>query len=148
MENPNILSSDVATLIERISPVSQAAGTVTTGWIDASKFDAFLAEIQTGVLGVAATVDAKLQQATDSGGTGAKDVTNKAITQLVKATNDNNEVAINCRAEELDINNGFKFFRLSITVGAAASLIAAEVFGLSARHQPATAKATFVQAVA
>jgi hypothetical protein len=39
-----------------------------------------------GVLGASATVDAKLQQATDNSGTGVKDVTGKAITQLVKAT--------------------------------------------------------------
>jgi hypothetical protein len=50
-----------------------------------------------GVLGAAATVDAKLQQATDTSGTGAKDISGKAITQLVKASNDNNEASSTSR---------------------------------------------------
>jgi hypothetical protein len=37
-----------------------------------------IAVIKTGVLGASATVDAKLQQATDSSGTGVKDITGKA----------------------------------------------------------------------
>jgi hypothetical protein len=80
----------------------------------------------TGVLGAAATVDAKLQQATDNAGAGVKDVTGKAITQLVKAADDNKQAEINLKQEDLDFANGFKFFRCR--------LVAAQVYGLDPRY--------------
>jgi hypothetical protein len=65
----------------------QSATTVqVTGWLSAKNFLNFLAIINVGALGASATVDAKVQQATDGSGTGAKDITGKAITQLTKAS--------------------------------------------------------------
>jgi hypothetical protein len=135
---PNARISEQASVLATIDPVSQAAGTITTGWVSAATHERFMALIQTGVLGASATVDAKLQQATTSAGAGAKDVTGKAITQIVKASGDNKQAAINLRADELDMNNGFAWFRLSITVGTAASLISASVLGGVARQLPAS----------
>lgn len=131
--------SEQLALLGTIDPVSQGAGTVTTGWISAADFERFVAVIQTGVLGASATVDAKLQQATNSSGGSAKDITSKAITQIVKASGDNKQAEINLRAEELDTANGFSYFRLSLTVGTAASLVAAQVRGAVPRHFPASA---------
>jgi hypothetical protein len=121
-----------------VAPVSQGVGTVTTAWLDATTFMKFMAAINAGVLGAAATVDAKLQQATSNAGAGVKDVAAKAITQMVKATDDGKQVVINLKQEDLDFANGFKWFRLSITVGTAASLISALVVGLDPRYGPAT----------
>ncbi len=137
---PNAKISEQLALLATIDPVSQAAGTVTTGWLSAALFERFMASIRTGVLGASATVDAKLQQATDNTGTGVKDVTGKAITQIVKASGDNKQALINLRAEELDTNGGFAYFRLSITVGTTTSLITAEVWGGVARNLPASAQ--------
>lgn len=134
---PNARLTELSSVLGTIDPVSQAAGTVTTGWISAADHERFLATIQTGVLGASATVDAKLQQAQDSTGTNAKDVTGKAITQIVKATGDGKQALINLRAEELDTNGGFSYFRLSITVGVAASLISAKVEGGVPKQMPA-----------
>lgn len=134
----NAKASEQVALLATLDPISQSATTVTTGWIKADKFAEYLAIIQTGVLGTAATVDAKLQQANTSGGGAAKDVTGKAITQLVKASNDNNQAMINLRPAELDVSNGFAWFRLSLTVGAAASLISAQVLGMGPRFAPAS----------
>lgn len=145
--NPNVPASDQIALLAVLNPVSQGAATVTTGWVALSSFDAVMAVVQSGVLGAAATLDAKLQQATSAAGAGAKDITGKAITQLVKATNDNNQVMLNCRADELDVNNSFTHVRLSVTVGEAASIIAAQVFGINGRYQPVAHAATMVQAV-
>lgn len=135
---PNAKISEQAALLATIDPVSQAPGTVATGWISAANFERFLATLQTGVLGTAATVDAKLQQATSAAGAGAKDITGKAITQIVKASGDNKQAQIDLRADELDMANGFTYFNLSITVGAAASLIAASVKGGVAKNLPAS----------
>lgn len=122
---PNALMSDQMAIMDAINPVSQAAGTVVSAWVSAANFERFLATIITGVLGAAATVDAKLQQAQDGAGTGAKDVAGKAITQIVKASGDNKTAMINLRDDELDVTNGFSWVRVSITVGTAASLVGA-----------------------
>lgn len=137
---PNARISEQLSLLATINPVSQAAGTATSGWLSAAQFERFMAVIQTGVLGASATVDAKIQQATDSSGTGAKDVTGKAITQIVKASGDNKQALINLRAEELDTNGGFNYVQLSITVATAASLISAQVWGGVAKNLPASAQ--------
>lgn len=131
---PNAKGSEQLSLLATIDPVSQAAGTVTTGWVSAISFHNFLAVIQTGVLGTAATLDAKISQAQDNIGTGAKDITGKAITQIVKATGDNKQALINFRPEDLDSNNGFCFVRLSLTVGTAASVVAGQLLGIDPRY--------------
>ena len=134
----NAKLAELLSVLGTIDPVSQGVGSVVTSWIPASNHERFLALIQTGVLGTSATVDAKLIQAKDSSGTGSKDVTGKAITQIVKASGDNKQALINLRAEELDINNGFTYVALSITVGAAASLVGGVVLGGTARQYPAS----------
>lgn len=146
---PNAKISEQTAVLGSIDPVSQGVGAVSTGWIGVAGFERFLAFLQTGILGAGATVDAKLQQATSSAGANAKDITGKAITQIVKATGDAKQAQIDLRADELDINNSFAFFRLTVTVGTAASLIAATVEGASALNQPASANnlATVVQTV-
>ena len=108
---PNAKASELLAVLATIDPVSQAAGTVTTGWISVANHHGLLAVIQTGVLGASATLDAKLQQATDSSGTSAKDITGKALTQIIKATGDNKQALINVKPEELDTVNGFGFVR-------------------------------------
>jgi hypothetical protein len=135
---PSAKISEQAAVLATINPVSTNT-TVTSGWVSAANCERFLALIQTGVLGTSATVDAKLQQATDASGTGVKDVTGKAITQIVKASGDNVQAEINLRAEELDVNGGFAFVRLSVTVGTAASLVSGVLLGGVAKNLPASA---------
>lgn len=146
---PNAKISEQEALLAAIDPVSQGVGAVSSGWVSAAGFERFLATVQTGVLGTAATVDAKLEQATSAAGANAKDVTGKAITQIVKATGDGKQAQIDLRADELDVSGGFGFFRLTITVGAAASLVSGAVHGGVARNAPASAlnAATVVQTV-
>ena len=146
---PNAKGSELLTILATLDPSSQAAGTTTTGWISVANHHGLLTVIQTGVLGTGATVDAKLQQAQDSTGTGAKDISGKAITQIVKATGDNKQALINVKPEELDTVNGFGFVRLSVTVGTAASQTAAQVLGINGRELPANTsnQAAVVQVV-
>ncbi|MGV0961937.1 MAG: hypothetical protein ACOYB1_19095 [Limnohabitans sp.] len=136
---PNAKGSELFSVLATIEPASQAVGTVTTGWISAGNHHSLLALVQSGVLGTGATLDAKLQQATDASGTGAKDVTGKAITQIVKATGDNKQALINLRPDDLDVTNGFAYVRLSLTVAVAASLTAAQLLGFNPRFVPGDA---------
>jgi hypothetical protein len=136
---PNAKGSELFSVLATIDPASQAVGTLTTGWISAGNHHTLLALVQSGVLGTGATLDAKLQQATDASGTGAKDVTGKAITQIVKATGDNKQSLINLRPDDLDVTNGYAFVRLSLTVAVAASLTAAQLLGFNPRFAPGDA---------
>ena len=129
--------SESLAVLATIDPISQGAGTVTTGWVNAGNLQNLLAVIQTGIMGASATVDAKLQQATDSGGTGVKDVTGKAIVQILKAAGDNKQALLNAHTQDLDVSNGFNYVRLSITVGTAASLISAALLGGNTRYEDA-----------
>lgn len=136
---PNAKGSELFSVLATIDPASQAVGTVTTGWISAGNHHSLLALVQSGVLGTGATLDAKLQQATDASGTGAKDVTGKAITQIVKASGDNKQALINLRPDDLDVTNGYVYVRLSLTVAVAASLTAAQLLGFNPRFAPGDA---------
>ena len=134
---PNSKASEMLAVLATIDPATQAAGAVSTGWVSVANHLGFLALVQTGVLGTSATVDAKLQQALDSSGTGAKDISGKAITQIVKATGDNKQVLVNVKPEELDTVNGFGFVRVIVTVGVAASITSAQLLGVNPRYAPA-----------
>lgn len=136
---PNSKASEMLAILATIDPASQAAGAVSTGWVPVANYLGFLAVVHTGVLGTSATVDAKLQQATDASGTGAKDVPDKALAQIVKATGDNKQALINFRPEDLDTVNGFGFVRVTLTVGAAASITSAQLIGVNPRFAPADA---------
>lgn len=129
--------SEGVAVMATLDPASVGVSTVVTGWVDQSVFFFVMALIQTGVLGAAATVDAKLQQATDGAGTGAKDITGKAIVQILKATGDNKQVLINMKEADLDTEGGFRFVRLSLTVGTAASIVDATLLGGVPRYLPA-----------
>jgi hypothetical protein len=151
MAEVNMKPSQRASLVGAIDPQS-ATTAKTSGWIDATVFHNYLAVIAAGAISASGTVDAKFQQATDGSGTGAKDVTGKAITQLTQAASGSSKQAlINLKQEDLDIANGFKFVQLSVTPATAAALIMAGVFGFDPRYGAASdsgnAAASQVQAV-
>lgn len=135
----NVKASEQVALLAAINPASQAAGSATSGWVLASEFQKFLALVQVGVFGASATVDANIQQATSSGGAGAKAIgSGRAITQLLAAGGNNVQAEINLDAQELDVNNGFEYVQLTITVGTAATVIAGAVFGFNPRLAPSS----------
>ncbi len=136
--NQNTLPSERAALLATIDPDALAAGAHNSDWFDMSKFGTAMALVKVGQLGASATVDAKLEQAQDGSGTGAKDITGKAITQLTQAGGDDDKQAIiNLRAEELDVNNGFTHGRLVITVATATSDADGSVLGFDPSYAPA-----------
>ena len=147
--NSNLKLNERIAILATLDPASVAASTVLTAWVAVANFHTIAAMIQTGVLGASATIDAKLRQATDAAGTGAKDVAGKAIVQVLKAAGDNKQVSIEARADDLDINNGYGFVALSLTVGTAASIVGALLLGANPRYASASAlnAASVVQVV-
>ncbi len=131
---PNAKGSEQLSILATLDPGNQAVGVATTGWVPLNTHHGLLALVQTGTLATGATVDAKLQQAQDASGTGAKDVAGKSIAQLTQASNGaNRQALINLRSEELDVNNGFAFVRLVVTVAAAAANTSAQLLGVNPR---------------
>lgn len=135
----NLKASDKVHVLDVIDPDAATAAAYSTGYILASDYHQFLAIIQTGILGASATVDAKLEQATTSGGAGVKDITGAAITQLVQTTNDDEQALINVSQEDFDVDNGFDYIRLTVTVGTATSDVSAILLGIEARYGGAQA---------
>lgn len=140
MLNPNIPGSDEVAVVGCIDPDAYTAAGYSTGWVDMRVWQKIMGIVMAGTLGSSATLDGKLEQATDGSGTGAKDITGKAITQLTQAGTDSDKQAIiNCRADELDIANGFTHARLTMTVGTATSDAGALLMGMIARYRNAAA---------
>lgn len=116
----NLLPAPQAVSIGTISPDSHAPGTLVTDWQSIDRFPVIQAAILSGDLGSSGTLDAKLEQAQNSSGGGAKDIAGKSITQLTQSGGGSNQqVLIRCRADELDTAGGFSYVRLSLTIGAA-----------------------------
>lgn len=134
--NGNALPSEIAAVAAVIDPDANGTGALTSDWVSMADFESVMAIVLAGTLGTSATLDAKLQQATDSSGTGAKDISGKAITQLVKASNDDDQAIINCRAEDLDLDNNFTHVALVMTTGTATSDSAGIVLGFNPRRMP------------
>lgn len=148
MSNVNVLPSNQAVLAAVIDPDALTAGDHSSGWVHMGTYEAIQAIAFAGTLGSSATFDAKLEQATDGSGTGVKDITGKAITQLTQAGTDSDKQAIiNCRSEELDVANGFDYVRLTITVGTATSDGGGCILGHYARYQPAADVSTVDEVV-
>ena len=123
-----------------IDPQSNAAAsTLTSDYVDMSKVGSLLAIINAGAFVATGKVDAKLVQATAAAGTNKKDITGKAITQLTAAgTDDNKQAFINLFAEELDINNSFRYVALELTNTTAAALVSADLIGFDCSYNPAS----------
>ncbi|ALG75155.1 hypothetical protein VY88_26985 [Azospirillum thiophilum] len=133
--NTTVLTTAHAAVVGSIPPRSHGPGASSCTWVNMSTFAAIQAVVSTGLLSVGATVSAKLEQAKDAAGTGAKDITGKAITPLTEAGDDDNvQAAINCRAADLDVNGGFTHARLTVTSAGADANTTALVFGFAPRY--------------
>ncbi len=120
--------------LAKIDPASYATAQ-STGWVDCALYERIAALILVGAIAATGTFNAKLEQATSAAGAGAKDITGKAITPLTDA-DDNKLLAIECKAAELDKNNGFRYVRLTLTPATAATLVGAVLIGLPADYNP------------
>lgn len=132
-------ASETAAILAVVDPDANTAGTITTAWIPAKNYHKFMAIVMAGDLGTSGTLDCKIQQATDASGTGAKDITGKAITQLTQAGTDSNKQAIiNLDAESLDVDNSFTHIALVFVTAVATGDSGAVLLGLDPRNGPAS----------
>lgn len=127
--------SESLAVVGKIDPTSQAASTVLSGAINTKLYRRIFAVVQVGALGSSATVNAKFTAAPTSGGSYV-DVTGAAITQVDTA---GSKIAIlELKAETLAALGLGGFVKLSLTVGTAATLTSAVIYGSCARYEPAS----------
>lgn len=120
--------------IATLPPVTGAQASVESGWVDMALERQVLAVLNGGVFGT--SIDLKLQQATDNSGTSKKDITGKALTQIVAS---NKVATIECSNYELDADNAFTFLAMDITtIGATAAAAAVLYGGPKGKYQPST----------
>jgi hypothetical protein len=126
------VSSNASDLISYQGLIEPVAGSSTyvTGWVYGGSADAFSALVTAGA--VTGTVDAKIEQASDSSGTGAKDLTGSDITQLTAA----GSALIQFKPGDLDNANDFTHVRLSVTTSNAADVAAGALIGACVRNAP------------
>ena len=139
MGYPNTKGSEQFAILGGTGPINAAAG--QSAWVAVANFHRLLALIETGA-GVAGTLDAKLLQAQDATGTGAKLVAGangmpKTLTTIPPGAASSIQALIDCSVDELDTNNGFAFVQLQVALGAV-GLVAAQLFGINARFDPAS----------
>ena len=133
------LPSEAVAITAVIDPDANAAAEYTSAYMSMAKFQKGMAIIMAGTLGSSATLDAKLVQATAAAGTGVKDITGKAITQLTQAGTDSDKQAIiNFDQSDLDVANGYDWVAVVMTVGTATSDCGALLLGFDARFEPAS----------
>lgn len=132
--------AEKAAIAATIDPASLTANTYVSDWVDMADFEQVMAILLLGAITTNGTVDAKLVQATDASGTGAKDIAGHAATQLTAAgTDSNKQVILQTRQDLLDVDGGFRYVALSVTTATAASLGAAVLLGFNPTYGPAYA---------
>lgn len=121
--------------IAKLIPVTGAQSSVESGWVDMELEYQVLAVFNVGEATLG-TADLKLQQATDSSGTAKKDITGKAVTQIVA---DGGFATIECSGYEMDFDGGFTFLAMDITTTDATTAASAVLYGgPQGRYQPST----------
>lgn len=133
--------SDRAAVADAIDPDAYTAAAYSTAYIHVADFEKLMAIVAWGTLGTAATINAKFEQATTSGGAGVKDITGKAMTEVIETaspTPNDQQAIINVAGEDLDADNGFDYVRLTVTVGVATSDMGAVLLGMNPRYGPAS----------
>lgn len=128
-----LLASDRVALLATIDPDALTATAFSSDWVDIQDYNSLMAVVYLGTLGVNATVNAKLEQDDVGDASNTKDITGKAITELTQAGTDasDNQAIINVREDELDVAGGFRYVRLTITIGVATSDGGGAIYGIN-----------------
>lgn len=131
-------SQGVAIAADGIHSASQSAAEKLTGAVDLSKWRQVLFVIDAGTLGASGTLDFKVQGATSAAGVYAT-ITGTAITQLVKATDDNKYAVVGVRTEAINaLGLNYTHIKGSLLPGTAAANSAVIVLGEATRFEPAS----------
>ena len=126
----NALSADAFPALSPLFPVAQATGTVSVGWVNMANFRRISFILDVGNTGANATVNAVVNQATNSSGAGSKVLAGAAGSKAITAiTATGLQAVVNVAMPDLDSNNSYTYAQLLVTVGTASALISCDVIG-------------------
>jgi hypothetical protein len=121
-------------IVGAIDPQTLNDGSLVSEWVDMAKYRQVAFIVAVGATDT--TVDAKLQYATDNQGTGANDITGKAVTQLTAAAGDNKQVVIEIAAEDMPADSGYCALVVVAGSGSTGAVVGAVGIGTVARYAP------------
>lgn len=129
--------SEKLALVATIDPDAYTTGAYTSDWVDMTFFRRVVFYVLAGTLGSSATLDCKLQEATDSSGTGNTDISGKSITQLTQAGSDSDKQA-EIEIADHELSAGFTHVAAVMTVGTATSDAGVAAIAGVPRYHPAS----------
>lgn len=118
-------------VIEVIQPqaITSGATGVLTGAIDMQKYSRVMAVLLSGTLGASGTLDLTAKASDASGGTYTA-LSGKAITQMVKATNDNDVAILEVDAGDVASVANARYVKFNAVAGTANATSALVVLGV------------------
>ena len=129
--------SEELALLDVMYPDDRGAGTHAGDYVSLSSYHRARFVLLLGDMAAGATVDAGIQQATDTDGTSVKAIAGKTITQLTQAGGDaGSPVCIELQTEELDVDGGFDCVRFYVTTAVGTTIFAAFLEGSPSRYEP------------
>ncbi len=132
MSNPNLKPSLRAPVVAMLKSDTHAAdNSYTTGVVDMSMFINVMLVMAVGTVATAGTLT--LEQATTAAFSDAKAIDGHAAVDLATDT----PVQVNLKANELDVNGGFRFIRAKLTTTGGSVKTGILVLGFDAKDQPA-----------
>ncbi|MFO0845881.1 MAG: hypothetical protein U0797_26450 [Gemmataceae bacterium] len=121
-------------VVGTIDPQNGNNSTLSTDYVDMSKFAEALFVFQLGA--VDNTVDCLVRESTTTSDGGGQTLSGKSATQLT-SSDDNKQVVINVKAEELSI--GYRYLRGRMAVGnGTTNMVSCVALGLVPRFGPAS----------
>lgn len=121
-------------------PADSETTEINTAWLSMANKHRAIVLISVGDMAASATFNVDVEQATDSAGAGVKNITGKSITALAD-TDDDVAIAIEIRAEELDVAGLFDHIRVELTPAAGAVEFSVMVLGVVDRYVPVSVTA-------
>ena len=146
---PTMLTTAFTEAVDLLAKIDPASYTTVqnSAWVPLGAVDRAVAIAAVGAITASGTLDMKIRQAKDAAGTGAKDITGKAIVQVTQAAGGSNKVyAIEVRDIELDTANSFTHISVQLTPAVAAAIVGVLLLGTAAAQEP-VAGANWVQKV-
>lgn len=134
--------SEAHALLTTLHPVSVGISTVDSSYVSLANYNRAVLCLNVGVIAGGGSLNVQIRQATDTAGTSVKGIPTtagqtKLITALTQAGGDGNQnLLIELRTEELDVDNGFDCISVRYTVAGAAVLMSFELYGLEPRYKP------------
>ncbi len=120
-------------------PDAYTTSDITDDIIDMANFEQVMFVVMAGTLGSSATVDFQVYQGNTNALGSPKVISGAAITQLTQAGTDSDKQAVVVvKQADLDVANGFRWIRGTLTVGTATSDAGMLALGLYPTFGPAT----------